>query len=114
MVFDWVGWSDRPVFHNALVVGSSPTSSTTQSHIMEIFVIRGRVEHLAWGILALLPAVQSRWQFIHRFRGINFGISGGSHAGLHASFFQYDEEVARFEIPITVFLKPTTSGIRQK
>ena len=31
MVFDRVSWSDTPVFHNTLVVGSSPTSSTTQS-----------------------------------------------------------------------------------
>jgi hypothetical protein len=31
MVFDRVSWSDTPAFHNTLVVGSSPTSSTTQS-----------------------------------------------------------------------------------
>ena len=30
-VFDKVSWSDTPTFHNTLVVGSSPTSSTTQS-----------------------------------------------------------------------------------
>src|SRR3954464_3908861 len=30
-VFDQVSWSNTPMFHNALVVGSSPTSSTTQS-----------------------------------------------------------------------------------
>src|SRR5882762_8908488 len=31
LVFDRVSWSDTPAFHNTLVVGSSPTSSTTQS-----------------------------------------------------------------------------------
>jgi len=31
LVFDKVSWSDTPAFHNTLVVGSSPTSSTTQS-----------------------------------------------------------------------------------
>ena len=30
-VSDKVSWSDTPTFHNTLVVGSSPTSSTTQS-----------------------------------------------------------------------------------
>src|SRR5436853_7810455 len=30
-VFDQVGWSNAPMFHNTLVVSSSPTSSTTQS-----------------------------------------------------------------------------------
>src|SRR3954447_14086515 len=30
-VFDQVSWSNTPMFHNTLVVGSSPTSSTTQS-----------------------------------------------------------------------------------
>jgi len=30
-VFDKVSWSDTPTFHNTLVVGSSPTSSTTHS-----------------------------------------------------------------------------------
>src|SRR5882724_11435455 len=32
LVSDRVSWSDTPIFHNTLVVGSSPTSSTTQSH----------------------------------------------------------------------------------
>ena len=31
MVFDRVSWSETPAFHNTLVVGSSPSSSTTQS-----------------------------------------------------------------------------------
>src|SRR4051812_7617951 len=31
MVFDRVSWSNTPMFHNTLVVSSSPTSSTTQS-----------------------------------------------------------------------------------
>jgi len=31
VVSDKVSWSDTPTFHNTLVVGSSPTSSTTQS-----------------------------------------------------------------------------------
>jgi len=31
LVSDKVSWSDTPTFHNTLVVGSSPTSSTTQS-----------------------------------------------------------------------------------
>src|SRR3977135_2956982 len=30
-VSDQGSWSDTPAFHNTLVVGSSPTSSTTQS-----------------------------------------------------------------------------------
>jgi len=30
LVSDKVSWSDTPTFHNTLVVGSSPTSSTTQ------------------------------------------------------------------------------------
>ena len=30
-VFDKVNWSDTTAFHNTLVAGSSPTSSTTQS-----------------------------------------------------------------------------------
>src|SRR5437588_561461 len=36
---DWsdkVSWSDTPAFHNTLVVGSSPTSSTTHSRAPEI------------------------------------------------------------------------------
>src|SRR4051812_36257654 len=32
LVSDKVSWSDTPAFHNPLVVGSSPTSSTTQLH----------------------------------------------------------------------------------
>jgi len=46
-VFDKVSWSDTPIFHNTLVVGSRPTSSTTQSHVLEIIAIlcgRGRVQ----------------------------------------------------------------------
>jgi hypothetical protein len=35
LVFDKVSWSDTPVFHNTLGVGSSPTSSTTQSPAAE-------------------------------------------------------------------------------
>ena len=35
LVFDKVSWSDTPTFHNTLVVGSSPTSSTTQSRATE-------------------------------------------------------------------------------
>jgi len=31
LVSDKVSWSDTPVFHNTLVVGLSPTGSTTQS-----------------------------------------------------------------------------------
>ena len=31
LVFDQVSWSNTLMFHNTLVVGSSPTSSTTQS-----------------------------------------------------------------------------------
>src|SRR5437899_931187 len=31
LVFDQVSWSNILMFHNTLVVGSSPTSSTTQS-----------------------------------------------------------------------------------
>ena len=35
LVSDRVSWSDTPIFHNTLVVGSSPTSSTTQSPATE-------------------------------------------------------------------------------
>ena len=31
LVFDQVSWSNTPMFHNTLMVSSSPTSSTTQS-----------------------------------------------------------------------------------
>src|SRR5438067_5744399 len=37
-VFDRVSWSDTPTFHNTLVVGSSPTSSTTRSCATREFV----------------------------------------------------------------------------
>src|SRR3954464_4307999 len=44
-VFDKVSWSDTLAFHNTLVVGSSPTSSTTQSpttgEILPICELRG-------------------------------------------------------------------------
>ena len=43
---DEVGWSDTPMFHNTLVVGSSPTSSTTQSR--ETGEFPPCVEMLAW------------------------------------------------------------------
>ena len=33
LVFDKVSWSDIAAAHNRLVVGSSPTSSTTQSRV---------------------------------------------------------------------------------
>ncbi|HLQ90343.1 MAG TPA: hypothetical protein VK148_09935 [Xanthobacteraceae bacterium] len=36
LVFDKVSWSDSPAFHNSLVVGSSPTSSSTQLRFLEI------------------------------------------------------------------------------
>ena len=39
-MFDKVSWSDTPAFHNTLVVGSSPTSSTTQSPTTEEIVAR--------------------------------------------------------------------------
>ena len=35
-VSDKVSWSDTPTFHNTLVVGSSPTSSTTHSSYRKI------------------------------------------------------------------------------
>jgi hypothetical protein len=35
-VSDKVSWSDTPTFHNTLVVGSSPTSSTTHSRYRKI------------------------------------------------------------------------------
>jgi len=38
LVFDKVSWSNTPVFHNTLVVGSSPTGSTTQSPLKRLFV----------------------------------------------------------------------------
>ena len=45
VVSDKVSWSDTPTFHNTLVVGSSPTSSTTQSpttgEILPICELRG-------------------------------------------------------------------------
>src|SRR5882672_1481882 len=40
LVFDKVSWSDTPAFHNTLVVGSSPTSSTTQSPTTEEILAR--------------------------------------------------------------------------
>jgi len=39
-VFDKVSWSDTTAFHNTLVAGSSPTSSTTHLRILEILAIR--------------------------------------------------------------------------
>src|SRR5712672_2530741 len=38
-VVDNVSWSDKPAFHNILVVGSSPTSSTTQSRTLPSVVV---------------------------------------------------------------------------
>src|SRR6266550_3563771 len=38
-VSDKVSWSDTPAFHNTLVVGSSPTNSTTQSRATREFLI---------------------------------------------------------------------------
>jgi len=51
-VSDKVSWSDTPTFHNTLVVGSSPTSSTTQSRATGEIVVQfdhlQRVDVLAW------------------------------------------------------------------
>jgi len=40
LVFDKVSWSDTPAFHNTLVVGSSPTSSPTQSRVFPLENLR--------------------------------------------------------------------------
>ena len=46
LVSDKVSWSDTPAFHNTLVVGSSPTSSTTQLRATGEFL-------MAWRAFAL-------------------------------------------------------------
>jgi len=46
LVSDRVSWSDTPIFHNTLVVGSSPTSSTTQSPAIGEILLGGGNEAL--------------------------------------------------------------------
>ena len=49
-MFDKVSWSDTPTFHNTLVVGSSPTSSTTHSRYRRIpaLEIQGNYDLMWW------------------------------------------------------------------
>ena len=47
VVSDKVSWSDTPTFHNTLVVGSSPTSSTTQSRATGEFLPCGNARRCA-------------------------------------------------------------------
>jgi len=101
LVSDKVSWSDRPVFHNTLVVGSSPTSSTTQSpatgesgHVQNASILHRCARHnrlitgwlRSWANLGWVPGAYRRRLFLQL--GL-FCTSGACRLGFSSRYAPY-------------------------